>query len=359
MLAAACLLSGAACATGFDPATASSAHTVEDDPFDQVGGEAGIDRAAGTFPQDVGVAATPDFPGVVATDEVCRECPHWTGQVDALMLWDGAIASRPLYIDSSSSLPALDANQLQPAVTAAPRYALMYYRDACRAIEVNYFELWGFNATRTLPTTAGGYTMSNLAGYDFSQVDTATATAAGHIKSFEGNLRRSSGGSIRWITGFRWVEWGQQLGITDTWSSGTDAFDARTLNNLYGWQWGADAMLWNVGGPLRVNGVGKAGVYYNHQAVQSTTYSDGVSTPVALADTRDTVAFVGEVGLNASLAITHWLAWRAGYSVFWLGGLAVPASQLSVTDVVGGTASINTNGSVLLHGVTTGLEARW
>jgi hypothetical protein len=34
---------------------------------------------------------------------------------------------------------------------------------------------------------------------------------------------------------------------------------------------------------------------------------------------------------------------------------------LSVTDLAANTptALINTNGSVLLHGVTTGLEARW
>jgi hypothetical protein len=41
--------------------------------------------------------------------------------------------------------------------------------------------------------------------------------------------------------------------------------------------------------------------------------------------------------------------------------VATPTNQLSVTDVFASppTATINTNGSVLLHGVTTGLEARW
>ncbi len=360
-LATASLVSAAACATGFDASTASSPHEVGGELACPVGGEFEIDRVAAEFSQDAGVAIAPDFPGVVATDDVTRGCPRWTGQVDALMLWQGPIASRPLFVDSATGLTALDANQLQPAMTAAPRYAVLYHRDECRAIEVNYFALWGFNAAQTLPVTSGGYAMTSLAGLDFPGVDTATATASGHIQSFEGNLRRSNGGSIRWLTGFRWVEWGQQLGITDTASGGffTDALNVGTLNNLYGWQWGADAMLWNNGGPFRVNGIGKAGVYYNHQALQSTTYDDGVNPTVSLADARDTVSFVGEVGLNASLAITNWLAWRAGYTVFWLSGIAVPASQLGVTDVVNGTASINTNGSVLLHGVTTGLEARW
>jgi hypothetical protein len=41
--------------------------------------------------------------------------------------------------------------------------------------------------------------------------------------------------------------------------------------------------------------------------------------------------------------------------------VASPASQFSTTDLAVDppTATINTNGSVLLHGVTTGLEARW
>jgi hypothetical protein len=52
-----------------------------------------------------------------------------------------------------------------------------------------------------------------------------------------------------------------------------------------------------------------------------------------------------------------------GYVLFWLNGVALPADQLSTTNLNDVTApvgaTINTNGSVLLHGATTGLEARW
>ncbi|MCX7415355.1 MAG: hypothetical protein NTY25_02525, partial [Planctomycetia bacterium] len=59
--------------------------------------------------------------------------------------------------------------------------------------------------------------------------------------------------------------------------------------------------------------------------------------------------------------LTDWLSWRAGYSLFWLSGVAVPADQLTAVALAPtpSTPTINTNGSVLLHGVTTGLEARW
>ena len=80
------------------------------------------------------------------------------------------------------------------------------------------------------------------------------------------------------------------------------------------------------------------------------------------ADARaQQTAFFGELGVNSSLRLTRWLSWRAGYSLFWISGVAIPASQLSLVNqpAPNDVATINTNGSVLLHGVTTGLEARW
>ena len=117
-------------------------------------------------------------------------------------------------------------------------------------------------------------------------------------------------------------------------------------------------MIWNDGGPFTLNGVGKAGVYYNHQAYQATQVTSSLGNS-ALADNKDTVSFLGELGVNASLALTNWLSWRTGYSVFWLGGVATPANQLGRTDIAAATTSVGPYGSVLLHGVTTGLEARW
>jgi hypothetical protein len=176
---------------------------------------------------------------------------------------------------------------------------------------------------------------------------------------------------IEWISGFRWLQWGQNLSVADSTvdfpqgtppaTLGNDYASVNTLNNLYGWQWGGDMMLWNAGRWLRVNGIAKAGVYYNHQSSQNTYYTDFVdpTSDVNVAAANDTVSFVGETGINASFALTNWLSWRAGYTCFWLGGMATPARQLGLYDATSGTTSVNTNGSVFLHGVNTGLEARW
>ena len=308
-------------------------------------------------------------PDVCLTDNCC---PTWEAQVDALFLWQGNIQSRPLYVETATGATVLDANQLYAPAAIAPRYALTYHRDDCRAIEVNYFQVWGFNGAQAIGPQVdaagnGVFTANNLVGPDYNQVSDALVTSSANIQSLEVNLRRTDGGMIEWISGFRWLQWGQNLSISDTTIDvvdGTpsvfqDTGSVSTLNNLYGWQWGGDMMLWNAGRWLRVNGIAKAGVYYNHQASQNSSYSNGFDPNINVAAANDTVSFVGETGVNASLALTNWLSWRAGYTFFWLGGMATPARQLGLTNIDTGTTSVNTNGSVMLHGVNTGLEARW
>ena len=315
--------------------------------------------------------------------DVClkdRCCPTWEAQVDALFLWQGNIPSQPLYFNTETQQTVLDVNQLQNKAAIAPRYAIIYNHDDCRAIEVNYFQVWGFNSAASVGPTFnaagnGAYTVNILNQVAFENIAYAQATGTAHIQSLEVNLRRRDGasGMIQWISGFRWLEWGQGLSVSDyAYVAGDPTADppidpiinpeqisVTTLNNLYGWQWGGDMMLWNAGRWLRINGIGKAGVYYNHQASQNTYYNDFQQPATVAAASNDTVSFVGETGVNCSWALTNWLSWRGGYSFFWLSGMAVPANQLKLTDLATGTTSVNTNGSVFIHGLTTGLEARW
>jgi len=292
------------------------------------------------------------------------DCPRWAVQVDALMLWQGNVASRPLYLNPDSV--ALNTNDLQTPLSVDPRYAVIFNRDQCRSVEVNYFGVWSFAGEAQAAAQGSSLAMNNLAGLYFDDITAAEAYSHAHIKSLEFNMRQVGWGGIRWLQGFRWVEWGQQLVMADTFADpfgvGTETFQVNTLNNLYGWQWGGDATLWNRGGRLRFNGVAKAGIFANAGARQTTVYeSDDRGRWGTASARRDAPAFFGEVGINGSYAINDWLSWRAGYVFFWLGGVATPENQLSITEV--GTtppvAQLNRWGSAMLHGVTTGLEARW
>jgi hypothetical protein len=203
----------------------------------------------------------------------------------------------------------------------------------------------------------------NLAGFSDEGFDGAQVLTNGSIQSAELNWRRRECWCpVTWLAGFRWVQWNQQMRIIEHLDgSPYSSFTTETGNDLYGGQGGMELGLWNSGGPFTVTGVGKAGIFYN-SAYQRSAYQDpGYANSAAAV--ADQTAFFGEVGVNGSLKLTDWLAWRLGYVLFWINGVAVPADQLSTTNLNDATppvgATINTNGSVLLHGVTTGLEARW
>lgn len=290
-------------------------------------------------------------------------CPRWVVQVDALMLWQGNIASRPL-LSNASGITALDANQALTPMSAGPRAALFFNLDQCRAIEANYFIARAFDGNAFLPSAA--YTPQALSGFVPPNPSTAALYTSGVIQSAEMNWRRSDCSyPLTWLGGFRWVEWNQDLTlVSNSATVSPTGIGARTGNDLFGSQIGADLGLWNSGGRLTVNGVGKAGVFLNHayQRTSGTFDINGTATPQGLASAeKDGVAFFGEAGINANFAVSRWLSWRMGYSLFWLSGVAVPANQLGLASFAPAppTATINTGGSVLLHGVTTGLEARW
>ena len=292
-------------------------------------------------------------------------CPRWVVQVDALMLWQGNIASRPLLVGPGSAT-VLDVNQTQTEMAAGPRYGLFCNLDDTYAIEGNYFNVGIFPGDVPF-TPAGTYTPVNLPP---PVALPATPTAynlfsQARIQSAELNWRRRDCAlPITWLAGFRWVEWNQVLQFSDAALPPMTGTTNTTGNDLYGGQIGADLNLWDAGRWLWIDGIGKAGVFYNTAYQRSYGIVDQQGSSTLLGPTTavaQQTSFFGEVGANATVRVCRWLAWRVGYSVFWLSAVAVPADQLALTSLTPppGTATINTNGSVLLHGVTTGLEARW
>ena len=298
-------------------------------------------------------------PGLV-NSHLGDACPRLIWTVDALMLWQGNVASRPLFIDPVTNTTALDANQIDAPVAVGPRVGLILNLTKCHGIEANWFQVEPFSGTQFLAPGVSQYAMNDLAGQTAADIDAAVGTTSATFKSFELNWRRRTCTPFTWLTGFRWVEWDQRLGVFDTYTDatvdppvvGTDTLSVATGNNLYGGQIGVDALLWNTGRWVTVNGIAKAGAFYNYQAYQRTDLLGDRQFATSSAVNNGT-AFVGEVGVNSTVQICRWLAWRAGYNFFWLSGVAVPASQLSTP------SQLNLAGSVFLHGVNTGLEARW
>lgn len=317
-----------------------------------------------------------DAPGCVSCDSQCSDAgkgfcagfinrrlghvhPRWAVQVDALMLWQGNIQGQPLLEDAGFNT-VLDANDAQTPMSIGPRVGLFFNINQRHAIEGNYFNVGTFDGTRLTYGDDDYFAAPGLPVAIPSPTLLGGVESTGRIQSAELNWRRRECWCpLTWIAGFRWVQWNQDFlfGAADnsTTPAPTSGLVSEAGNDLYGGQIGADLGLWNSGGRFTVNGLGKAGVFYNHAYQRSLGFED--DTVVSFSEGADDgVAFFGEVGVNASLALTRWLSWRAGYSFFWLSGVAVPANQFA--SLAGGD-DLNRSGSVLLHGVTTGLEARW
>ncbi len=302
--------------------------------------------------------------------------PVWTGRADALLLWRDAPQSQPLFdfVNPETLDPAgtaLDAADFQSGMASGPRFALFRHTGDMGAIEFNYLRVQSFTASQTLPLEQFGYYDAQprglyCCGTDIPR-DAATGTLSSSLQSAEVNRRFPTDGRLGWLMGFRWVEWNDSLGLASLTTLAnppfTNSYLTRTSNDLYGMQIGADSILYGLGRPFRVEGIGKAGIFYN-DARQTSRYTttEGSEQTLAVSTSVGQAAFVGELGVTGIYDITDRISIRAGYAIFWLGSLALAPAQFDANKLCPETpiqGATNTAGSVVVQGLSLGLEGRW
>ena len=305
--------------------------------------------------------------------------PVWTGRVEALMLWRDAPQSAPLYdfVDPETGDPAgraLGASDFSSGMAAGPRFSIFRHTGDMGAIEFNFLRVQSFTATRSLGPLENGYFDTQPRGLyccdSLTPRNAVDGLLSSSFQSAEVNRRFPTDGRIGWLMGFRWVEWNDGLGlqsltVPELSPAYTNSYLTRTSNDLYGLQIGADSILYGPGRPFRIEGIGKAGIFYN-DASQSSRFSTTNPTvdPDVLAVSTSTgrAAFVGELGVTGVYDLTERISLRAGYTIFWLGGLAMAPAQFNVNKlcpenpIMGAT---DTGGSVVVQGISLGLEGRW
>jgi hypothetical protein len=301
--------------------------------------------------------------------------PCWSGRAEALLLWRDAPQSVPLYDYADGSGVALDANGFESAMAAGPRFTIFRHTGDQGAIEFNYFRVQFFESAQSLPTTSGGYLDPQPRGIYCCPVvipprDSVGGSMSSGFQSFELNRRFPTDGRWQWLAGFRWVQWQDAMALRSTSDYEgifvANDYNTTTFNDLYGMQIGADSFLIDRGGPWRVEGIGKAGVYYN-QAVQSSSYSAAYSNgfsfaPLSVSTAIGQAAFVGELGLTGVYDLNDTWSLRAGYAIFWLGGLALAPNQIDGQKLCPDnpvSGSTDTGGSVVAQGITLGFEGRY
>ena len=303
----------------------------------------------------------------------------WTGRVDALILSRNAPSNRPLYtFNPAEAGTALNSNQLESIASVGPRLSL-FHKDSCgnASWESTYIYSGGFVAERTLPPSVGGYLTAppGIYGNDsppINQLDAASARLTSSLQSAELNRRWCWGSCTQFLAGFRWLQWQETVAVTDAYAVaspdfGQDVYTTGCYNNLFGGQIGLDTLLWQPSKHFRLEGLVKAGAYYN-SAYQSSSYQNyigGVAASgnsVSAGSSPAVCSFAGELGLTGVVPICCNVDFRFGYFGLWLTSLAQPTNQLSnqlLIPAAPSYGSLTTNGNVVLQGLSLGLEGRW
>jgi len=308
----------------------------------------------------------------------------WTGRGDALILWRNAPQIRPLYTTNpevvGATLVALDASQLESPAAGGGRLQLFRHDPCGDILEFGYLYGGNFFSEQVRPNFPGAYLTAppGLDGVDFPEalraLDQVGAQLLGSIQSAEINRRVGLHESMQFLYGFRWFQWYERSLIVDSFGEvedpptlGADIYSTSTINNLWGGQIGLDTLLLRTKHGYRLEGIVKAGVYANN-AGQTSRYiqldeGGGFASQVTDNLWPASASFVGEVGMTGVVPISECWDFRFGYLGLWLTGLAQPTNQLSSTNIAQGverpTAVLNTVGTVIVQGVTLGLEGRW
>lgn len=287
-------------------------------------------------------------------------CPYWSVSGGAIALKRSDAFSLPLLAGGNE----FDVEHFNFDLEVGPRVDVIYHVPSGWEFEALYY---GVGSWASLHPFENGNLQLLGVEPEPIDVDSALFRYGSELYSTEFNLRRR----MDWLTpliGFRWVELEEQFGVAglEPPTPGIPySYRYDTHNHMYGVQVGAEVILWNRGGPLRVDGVFKAGMYYNEADLDAAFGYGPVpdeAERIVFEQSRAEphTSFLGEVGVGASWQASDWLNLRGGYQLTWIEGVALAPEQIPSTDLfVPFNTEVNTGGSPLYHGPYAAIEARW
>jgi hypothetical protein len=294
------------------------------------------------------------------TGEAWRSEPGWKAAGGALFFWRTSTRGPELLSDPVAGSLLRSAN-LSFDCDAGPRISLM--RTGCDwDLELNYFGITGWQSDAAFPNSAlpNGIGIVALDKTIPFPITAATFEDTSSLYSSEINLRRQIWPRLTILAGFRWMELDDTYGVggTDAILSSPFSETIRAHNQLFGFQSGVEAVVLKDE-HFQISAIVKTGLFYDVVS-QNTTFSNpaGLGTLTASADGNH-AAFVGEIGLMATQQIYKNTVIRGGYEALFLDGVALGPRQIPATDLTAGTASIETGGGLVFHGISVTLEVNW
>jgi len=273
--------------------------------------------------------------------------PLWTASADVLVLRRDGIDDVPLVVDGAGNT-LYNAKDVNLGFQAGGRVSIARHLCGRHDIEFEFFGLNSLSDATTIATPGAQFTVYG------ATLGTApiNMTFDSSLYSTELNWRMSwLCDRVKVLGGFRWIQLGDDLTITDA-VSPPELFIGSVENNLLGFQLGVEGTLIKRR-RFEIEAGFKAGVYSNTANVDAAFPQAG---PAAVFTARgNRAAFVGEAKIGLNYHLTDCLALRVGYQMMWLEGVALLPEQLDDLAVpLLGQADMD--GRPIYHGYHVGLQ---
>jgi hypothetical protein len=304
----------------------------------------------------------------------------------------GAVLFR--MIPLTPGTPALNSTDLKQDFSPGFGLGAIYHVDSNREVSLSFFRIADWDSIRSIgPDNPLDWLVMRAPGGFFQTQDftyqSMTWDYSADLYSAEISVRNKISNRITLLAGFRWLRLHENLQgtippadlIQPLWKNnpladlayvawyerqpgGIQASEyppfwvTRTVNNLYGFQIGADAGIFQRG-RFSLNGLIKLGGYWNH-----ASESSGVSIAKVVyqsGDSIDRAAFVCEAGLQCKYQVAGSIKLKLGYQGLWLYGVALAPGQIEETYSAFGPTRVHARGvksdsNVFFHGVGAALE---
>jgi hypothetical protein len=283
--------------------------------------------------------------------------PLWTARAGAIFLQRGRPQNSLFIVNGNTGEPWVNPNNFVFPYQAGADLGLIRHGQWAD-LEVRYFGVNDSLASQG-PFNFGPGAALAVGNMEPSPTPLTVDTVyASSLNSVESNLRRNVSNRLSLLAGFRYVSLRDRLHIAATDGVDPVGITFGTVNNLFGFQIGADAILWDSGNRFRVESAIKAGVYGNG-ATLNLTFADRDENNTFSAG-RDHTAFVGDLSFTGVYQLNDRWALRGGYQMLWLTGVAVANEQLHGLNFDGGPApSVNVTHSAFFQGAMFGVERCW
>lgn len=293
----------------------------------------------------------------------CDECGRSVSiDVSAVLLFRERPRSQQLLVSPINAAEATDAAAFDFGVSSGIEAGIISY-DVLGDIDIELRGMWLDDWSDQVNQTFTGTTVQISASPPLgtSGPRSGFATYNSKFLSTELNARYgifNSSCDTTFVLGVRAMRLDENLNATLTDPSGVlpdEIFQTSATNRLVGLQIGFDRVFsTNCNWCLKFTG--RTGLYKNSGQQQSQLIS--LATPAVTFPANDSatdLAFQAELAVHGKFRLCSCANIIASYRAMYLNGLALAPEQLAATDFLTGSGHHN-NSSLLLHGVTVGLE---